>query len=91
MNDEELCNLTERLSEGLRRTTYSFRKLTDAEARELKPQRIRVVTVAAGDTVESLARRMAIEDHQVERFRVLNGLAEGETVRPGQRVKLVAE
>ncbi|GIK99165.1 MAG: metalloprotease [Alphaproteobacteria bacterium] len=84
-------NLTDRLSEELRRTTYSFRKLTDAEARALKPQRIRVVTVGAGDTVESLARRMAIEDHQVERFRVLNGLTDGEAVRPGQRVKLVAE
>lgn len=84
-------NLTGELSEGLRRTTYSFKKLTDAEASALKPQRIRVVTVGAGDTVASLAARMAIEDHQVERFRVLNGLSEGATLTVGQQVKLVAE
>lgn len=84
-------NLTAGLSEGLRRTTYSFKKLSDAEARALKPLRIRVVTVQSGDTVQSLAARMAFDDHQVERFRVLNGLAEGATLTPGQRVKLVTE
>ncbi len=81
----------DRLSEGLRRTTYSFKKLSDAEAAALKPLRIRVVTVKAGDTIASRAKRMAFDDHQVERFRVLNGLADGATLTPGQQVKLVAE
>jgi predicted Zn-dependent protease len=82
---------TASLSEALRRTTYSFRKLTDAEAAALKPQRIRVVTVQPGDTVASLAARMPFEDYKVERFRTLNGLAEGAALTPGQKVKLVAE
>lgn len=84
-------NRTAALSEGLRRTTYSFRKLSDAEAAALKPQRIRVVTVQPGDSVASLAARMPFDDRQVERFRVLNGLQNGATLTPGQRVKLVAE
>jgi predicted Zn-dependent protease len=75
----------------MRRTTYSFRKLTDAEAAALKPQRIRIVTVQPGDTVASLAARMPFEDYKVERFRTLNGLAEGAALTPGQKVKLVAE
>jgi hypothetical protein len=50
---------------------------------------IDVVTVGARDTVDTLARRMAYTTYQTERFRVLNGLTAGESVQPGQRVKLV--
>jgi predicted Zn-dependent protease len=84
-------NQTSDLAAGLRQTTYSFKKLSDAEAAALKPQRIRIVTAQPGDTVASLAARMPFDDHQVERFRVLNGLVDGATLTPGQKVKLVAE
>ncbi|WP_374468399.1 M48 family metalloprotease [Phenylobacterium sp.] len=67
----------------------SFRRLSAEEARALRPRRIEVVTVGAGDTAESLARRMAFEDLRRERFELINGLQPGEPVRPGQRVKLV--
>jgi predicted Zn-dependent protease len=82
---------TERLSVELRRSTYSFRRLSDDEARRLKPQIIKAVSVGPGDTVEQLAARMAFPDRQVERFRVLNGLAEGQSPRTGQLVKIVVE
>jgi predicted Zn-dependent protease len=82
---------TRRFKEDLERTTYSFRRLTDAEAAALKPYRIRVVGVRQGDTAQSLARRMVMPDHKMLRFRVLNGLAEGENPRPGSRVKIVTE
>ena len=36
-----------------------------------------------GDTVDKLARRMAVADRHVERFRVLNGLGDNDRVRPG--------
>lgn len=67
----------------------SFRRLTAAEAGALRPRVIRVVTVGPGDTVESLARRMAARDLPIERFRALNGLGPAETLRPGRKVKLV--
>ena len=48
-----------------------------------------VVTVRAGDTVQSLAGRMAYNDLKLERFLVLNGLAANARLTPGQKVKIV--
>jgi predicted Zn-dependent protease len=83
--------MTDRLASDLQRTTYSFRRLSESEAAQIRPQRLRVVTVGTGDTVVSLARRMDFETHREERFRVLNGLAPDEKVKPGQRVKIVTQ
>ena len=84
-------NLTNQLSLPLRRTTYSFRRLSQRQARALKPRRLRTVRVRRGDTVQRLARRMAFKDLQVQRFRVLNGLEPGQGLRAGQMVKIVTE
>lgn len=67
----------------------SVRRLTPQQAAAIRPRVVDVVTAGPRDTVESLARRMAYPSYQVERFRVLNGMTDGEPVRPGQRVKLV--
>jgi predicted Zn-dependent protease len=67
----------------------SLRKITPEESSAIRPRIIHVVTVARGDTVESLASRMAYRDLKVERFLALNGLAAGSTPAPGQKVKLV--
>lgn len=67
----------------------SLARLTPAQAAAIRPRVIDVVTVGAGDTVQSLASRMAYTDLKEERFRVLNGLAAGSTLRAGDRVKVV--
>ena len=67
----------------------SMRRITAAEATAVKPRKLVVDTVKKGDTVQSLAKRMAYTDAQEDRFRVLNGLAAGATVTVGQKVKLV--
>ena len=67
----------------------SVRRLTTTEAAAIKPRRIDVVTVRAGDTVQSLASRMAYDTLRLERFLVLNRLSSGTTLRPGQTVKIV--
>ncbi|MFM9978015.1 MAG: M48 family metalloprotease [Sphingomonadaceae bacterium] len=67
----------------------SMRRMTAAEATAVKPRRIDVVTVRSGDTVASLAGRMAYTTLQTERFLTLNALSAGTALRPGQRVKLV--
>jgi predicted Zn-dependent protease len=82
---------TAELSVAFRRTTYSFRVLSPQEAAAARPPHIRVVNVTAGDSAESLARRMALKDHAVERFRVLHGLEPGQQPRPGERVKIIVE
>lgn len=80
---------TAQLSTELRRTTYSFRRLTAEEKAGIKPWRLRVRRVQAGDTAEKLAATMAPGQWQVELFRALNGLTAGQQPEPGQRIKLV--
>ena len=67
----------------------SFRRLTSQEAAAIRPRVIDVVTVQRGDTVQSLAQRMAYRDFKVDRFRSLNGLVANASLIPGQKVKLV--
>lgn len=67
----------------------SVRRLTANEAAAIKPRRIDVITVKRGDTVASLASRMAYSNFQTERFLVLNGLAANAALTPGQKVKIV--
>ena len=75
---------------AFRASVETFRRMTLAEIQAAKPLRIRVLTVAPGDTVERIASRMAT-DRPVERFLVLNGLEAGQSLRPGERVKIVVE
>ncbi|HEY0043468.1 MAG TPA: M48 family metalloprotease [Allosphingosinicella sp.] len=67
----------------------SVSRMSAAEAAAIRPRMIDVVTVRAGDTVQSLANRMAYTDLKLERFRVLNALGASSTLTPGQKVKLV--
>lgn len=67
----------------------SMRRIGANEAGTVRPRKLDVVTVKAGDTVQSLAGRMAYPAAQLERFRVLNGLAADARLTPGQKVKLI--
>jgi predicted Zn-dependent protease len=67
----------------------SLRRISAAEAGQVIPRRIDVVTAGRNDTVQTLASRMAYTNGQVERFRVLNGLLGDAQVVPGQRYKII--
>jgi len=67
----------------------SLRRLTAQEAAAIRPRVINVVTVRPGDTVQSLAQRMAYRDFKIDRFSALNGLAANAALAPGQKVKIV--
>ncbi len=67
----------------------SVRRLSSSEAAAIRPRRVDVVTVRRGDTMASLAQRMAYRDYQLERFRVLNGLTTNAVLTPGDRVKII--
>ncbi|HEX8191307.1 MAG TPA: M48 family metalloprotease [Allosphingosinicella sp.] len=67
----------------------SLRRLSVQEAAAIRPRVLQVHTVRAGDTVQSLAGRMAYTSLQQERFLTLNGLSANAALRPGDRVKLV--
>jgi len=74
-----------------RESVNTFRRMSLAESRAAKPLHIKIVTVEPGETVERLARQMAVGAHPLERFRVLNGLAANGRVNPGELVKIVVE
>lgn len=67
----------------------SVRRITPAEAASIRPRVMDVVTVQRGDTLQSMANRMAYRDFKLERFLSLNGLSGSAPLTPGQKVKLV--
>jgi predicted Zn-dependent protease len=67
----------------------SLRRISAAEAANVVPRHIETATVRAGDTIRTLANRMAYDNGQLERFLVLNSLDANEMLQAGQKVKLV--
>ena len=77
------------LSDGLQRMSYSFNKLNQAEADQIKGRRIKIVTAQSGDSISSIANYMAFDDFKVERFVALNGLSQGQQLQAGQQLKII--
>lgn len=69
----------------------SFALLAKGEARGARPLRIKLHTVASGETQEDLAKLMKVEQLPLETFRVLNGFKEGQKLRPGEMVKIIVQ
>ena len=67
----------------------SMRTLTTQQAAALRPRRIELVQIGARDTAQSLSRRMAFDDYQLERFLALNGRDSATPLRAGETVKIV--
>jgi predicted Zn-dependent protease len=68
----------------------SMRTISSQEAAALRARRIDVVSVNANDTAQTLARRMAFDDYQLDRFLALNGRDANQQVRAGELVKIVS-
>ena len=77
--------------EAARETAYSFRRLTEAEKRELKPRRLVTRRLQKGETLDELVESLPFPALREDRFRVLNGLGVSEALLPGSMVKLVVE
>ncbi|WP_421927031.1 M48 family metalloprotease [Neoaquamicrobium sediminum] len=69
----------------------SFRTLTAAEKASLRPLRVRVVTVRAGQTVATLAAQMQGVDRKIDMFRLINAMSSGATVSAGSKVKIITD
>lgn len=80
-----------RLEDVARSVSSSFRQMGELERNNLKPLTIKVITVRAGETVGTLAGRMAGSDRKLALFRLLNALPAGATVSAGDKVKIIAE
>ena len=82
---------SDRLGPVANAVTNSFRALSEQEKQSLRPLRIRVVTVRAGENVATLAGRMSGVEQPQQLFRIINGLGPGETPSAGTRVKIVTD
>ncbi len=82
--------LTPANDKSFREAVMTFRRMSVKESAGIKPLHIRVVAAKAGDTIDTLAQRMAT-DHKLERFLLLNGLQSHDKVKAGQKVKVVME
>jgi len=76
---------------AFRESVETFRRLSLSEMNGAKPLRLKVVSVAPGDTPEHFVRQMTVADRPLERFLVINGLEPGETLKGGDKVKIVVE
>jgi len=84
-------DLSPQLEAAFRDAAASFRRVSPEEAQAIKPLKIRLYRVVAGDTPERLAQRSAFSDRHLERFLVLNGMQRGAKLTPGDFVKIVTE
>lgn len=71
------------------RAVNTLKHLSEAEARAVKPVRLKVVTVGSGDTVEKYAAAAPLGPYAAEQLRLLNALKEGEQPRAGEKFKTV--
>jgi predicted Zn-dependent protease len=79
------------LEKVARGVSGSFRLLTPAEKDALKPLKIAIATVEAGQNIASMAAMMRGVDRKLELFRVLNGMGPGADVSVGDKVKIVTD
>ncbi|HNQ92938.1 MAG TPA: M48 family metalloprotease [Alphaproteobacteria bacterium] len=82
-------NYHQKSVDGLKHMTYSFRRMSESEKRNVRPFAIQLVVAKAGDTVSSLARQMRVDKMPDEWFRALNGIGPGEGIVSGRRYKIV--
>jgi predicted Zn-dependent protease len=78
-----------RFAQGARQTIESFRRTTAEDVRGIRQVAIDVVTAQAGDTADSLARRMSGLTRGTELFYIINNLYPGDAITPGGRYKVV--
>jgi predicted Zn-dependent protease len=83
--------MTPAADRAFRESVESFRRMSLAESRAARPLHLKIVAVGPQDTVQSMARRMAVADHKLEHFRVINGLGPHDRLKPGTKVKIVVE
>lgn len=82
-------SVTERLAVPFRRTTYSFRRLSQREADAIKPRRLVLHRLKRGEDPSSLVGRMNVDSYREGWFELLNGFASGHRPKPGDPVRLV--
>lgn len=73
---------------AMKDSLYSLRRLRDGE-KDVQPNRIRIITAKAGDTVEGVSRDFATDMPKADLFRALNGMSPTAQPVAGRRYKML--
>lgn len=84
-------NASGQLVDDMKRTTYSFRTLSEGEKNVAQPYRLKLYKAGSGESAASIAARQPFTDYAEDRFRVLNALGSGENVQAGRTYKIVVK
>ena len=83
------ASVSQQLRSPMLASVRSLRAVSLQAANPPPAQRIDVVTVQRSDSAASLSSYMAFDAYKEDRFRVMNAIEPTESVRAGERVKLV--
>jgi predicted Zn-dependent protease len=83
--------LTNQMEVPLRKTTYSFHRLSDQEAKKVKGDHIALYRVGSNDTMAGLANKMAIGKLNEDWLNVLNKEQLSDGLQRGETIKLVVK
>jgi predicted Zn-dependent protease len=70
--------------------TQSLRILKDDEIAKLRARKIEIITAKKGDTIASLAARMAYSDFQADRFKMINAITTDRALIVGEKLKIIS-
>ncbi|MGH6795547.1 MAG: M48 family metalloprotease, partial [Methylocella sp.] len=83
--------LTDEAKQSFQASIDSFHRVSADEIKAVRPLRLAITVAKAGETAESLAAQMAVPDHALDYFLLINELARGEALHRGESYKIVIE
>jgi len=83
--------LTDQTEKRFDASIASFRPLSAADVAALRSPKLDIVVAAPGDSIDTMARRMATANPPAEYFRLINGLDKDQPLSLGEYYKVVTE
>ena len=76
----------------LKNAAFSLNKTSANDIARYQPKRIKIFTAITGDSVNSRAAKLPFNDGlNIERFRTLNGLMDGQELQSGVKYKTISQ
>ncbi len=84
-------NVSNAFMSELKKSTYSFRRLSENEKKIIQPKKLYVLQAPAGATVASMANKMDVDGNKTEKFLILNAMNANDRIIAGQPYKIVVD
>jgi predicted Zn-dependent protease len=83
--------LTDEAKTRFQASIDSFHRVFADEVKAVRPLRLAITTAKPGETIDTLAARMAVPGRALDYFLLINDLARGEPLQRGERYKIAVE